>query len=347
MSTTLTLPAVQTDDATATEMRLKLLVFHLGADGVLINAVLVPKDKAGTFASAVSSAVNPNNTVRSGSTLVSTSESFAVQAGSDKADFLFVVDDSGSMSDEQDALSQAAQDFVAVINNSGFDYSIGVITTGYDSVLTQHDTDFPKLLTPAEGSDGLTELENRLVAGTGGSSTETGIYNAETTLSAGGDAADEGMPRQNSSLSVILLSDEESQYERRSTDGVAFDVANNVFVTEGYTFHSIVEPYDAEDSQYDDLSNETSGLVADIENLLSFEQFMTDIADAAGAISSQFGLSQEPITTSIVVTNNGATVPRSLSNGWSINEGSTRIVFHGTELPAAGDEIVVSYRYAG
>jgi hypothetical protein len=346
LSTVLSLPAVQGDDATSTEMSLKLLVLHLGTDGVLINAVMVPKDQASTFASAVSTAVNPTNTVRSGATLVETSDNFAVQAGSDKADFLFVVDDSGSMSDEQNALSQAAQDFVAVINNSGFDYSIGVITTGYDSDLVQDDVNFPKLLTPADGADGLTELENRLVAGTGGSATETGIFNAEQTLTSGGDAANEGMPRANSSLSVVLLSDEDSQYERRSPDGVSFDVTSNLFVTNGYTFHSIVDPFEAPYSQYDDLSNETGGLVADIENLSSFEQFMTDIADAAGAISSQFELSQEPVTTSIVVTNNGTTVPRSLSNGWSINEGAKRIVFHGTELPAEGDEILVTYRYA-
>lgn len=346
LSTTLSLPAVQGDDTTATEMNLKLLVFHLGTDGVLINAVLVPKNQANKFASAVSSAVNPTNTIVSGATLVEASDSFTVQAGSDKADFLFVVDNSGSMSDEQNALSQAAQDFIAVINNSGFDYSIGVITTSYDSDLLQNDTNFPKLLTPADGADGLTEFESRLVAGTGGSATETGIFNAEETLSAGGDAASEGMPRANSSLSVILLSDEDSQYERRSLDGVSFDVTNNLFVSNGYTFHSIVEPGDADDSQYDDLSNETGGLVADIENLNSFEQFMTDIADAAGAISSQFELSHEPITTSIVVTNNGNSVPRSLSNGWSIDEGSTRVVFHGTELPVAADEIQVTYRYA-
>ena len=346
LSTVLALPAVQGDDATSTEMTLKLLVLHLGTDGVLINGVMVPKDKANTFASAVSTAVNPTNTVRSGAKLIETSDSFTVKAGSDKADFLFVVDDSGSMSDEQNSLSQAAQDFVAVINNSGFDYSIGVITTGSSSDLVQDDVNFPKLLTPADGADGLTELENRLVAGTGGSATETGIFNSEQTLSSGGDAANEGMPRANSSLSVILLSDEDSQYESRSPGGVAFDVTNNLFVTNGYTFHSIVDPTEAPNSQYHDLSNETGGLVADIENLSSFEQFMTDIADAAGAISSQFELSQEPITTSIVVTNNGTSVPRSLSNGWSINEGAKRIVFHGTELPAAGDAILVTYRYA-
>lgn len=117
------------------------------------------------FASAVSSAVNPTNTINAGATLIEASNNFTVQAGSDKANFLFVVDNSGSMSDEQNALSQAAQDFIAMINNSGFDYSIGVIATSYDSDLIQNDVNFPKLLTQADGADGLTEFEDRLVAG--------------------------------------------------------------------------------------------------------------------------------------------------------------------------------------
>ncbi len=90
-------------------------------------------------------------------TNVGTAESSRAQAADEfvgsgsggLADFLFVVDNSGSMGNEQAALSQAAADFISVITSSGLDFRIGTITTdrqtlrgvGYTADTTQFEQD--------------------------------------------------------------------------------------------------------------------------------------------------------------------------------------------------------------
>lgn len=50
----------------------------------------------------------------------------------DKMDILFVIDNSGSMSDEQMNLAQNFPLFVDVLDDSGLDYRVGITTTGMD-----------------------------------------------------------------------------------------------------------------------------------------------------------------------------------------------------------------------
>ncbi|POB68642.1 cell surface protein, partial [Vibrio vulnificus] len=115
--------------------------------------------------------------------------------------------------------------------------------------------------------------------GTNGSGYERGIYFAEMALApTTGTVAVAGYPRAGASLSVIIMSDEESQYPTRD-----FDVNNNLFVDNGYRVYSIVDPNDARVSQYDDLSQTSLGLVLNINEKTEYKQFMTDIANNAGA----------------------------------------------------------------
>lgn len=50
----------------------------------------------------------------------------------DKMDLLFVIDNSGSMGQEQDNLGLNFPGFIAVLDNSGLDYRVAVTTTGVD-----------------------------------------------------------------------------------------------------------------------------------------------------------------------------------------------------------------------
>jgi hypothetical protein len=56
-------------------------------------------------------------------------ETFAPSSA--KVDFLFVVDDSGSMADSQDALAQAASDMEDSLDNSSLDWRVAMVTTSY------------------------------------------------------------------------------------------------------------------------------------------------------------------------------------------------------------------------
>src|SRR3954454_1323814 len=71
-----------------------------------------------------------------GSALAQFGDANAVQCetfnpGNAKVDFLFVVDDSGSMGSSQTALGQAATAMANKLNNSSLDWRVGMVTTEY------------------------------------------------------------------------------------------------------------------------------------------------------------------------------------------------------------------------
>ena len=66
-----------------------------------------------------------------GGTPVSQTDNF-IQAPAGKTDILFVIDNSGSMKEEQAALAQSFQDLIADLNQIGGDYQIAVTSTTVD-----------------------------------------------------------------------------------------------------------------------------------------------------------------------------------------------------------------------
>jgi len=299
--------------------------------------------------------------------LVSSTENFAGKAGTtNQADFLFVVDDSGSMGDQQVALSTAADDFEAAINLAGMNFNIAIITTsdGADgSPCTDNCYDRSVQNVGIIDNDITifkTEIDN---IDTNGSGIETGIYNAEQSLrqTANGDSfngllntAPLSFPRANTQLSTIILSDEISQYESRA--GVGFNTASNLFTRDGILVNAIVdtglcgaasfyEPGTDTNGQYDDLAIATGGLVGNICNggaTPNFSAVMQNIVfQAAGAykLGKRFAKPN-----SIVITVNGVTSLPSIRQGYMYIEGTNSIAFFGT-LPAEGSDIEVYYEY--
>lgn len=252
-----------------------------------------------------------------------------------KADFLFVVDNSGSMGGEQTAVSHAGDAFYSKISASGTDFRVGVITTDSD-VLRGSFTAIP------------TTFKADLIVGTSGSSTETGIYFAERALfaTAFGDSFDGtvtqvGYPRTDSTLSIIILSDEASQYDSRAGHG--FSIANNLFVSRGYRVYSIVDPYDADASQYDDLAVATGGMIANINDVSTFEHIMNQIAVDASGSSSSYVLTATPLSSTIVVSNNGVEVRKGTTDGWQYVASSNSVVFYGSSRPTSGTTVKIYY----
>jgi hypothetical protein len=74
--------------------------------------------------------------------------------GCQAIDVLFVIDNSGSMDQEQDNLVANFPQFVAVLEESGLDYRIGVTTTGRDYEWTQTTPIGPTLPMSQDGDNG-------------------------------------------------------------------------------------------------------------------------------------------------------------------------------------------------
>lgn len=316
---------------------------------------VVPESKYEHYETMCTSLTNGARVTLSGTDVTIESQKFTAKAGNRKADFLFVVDDSGSMADDQDALSKSASDFTAEMRQSGLSYRSAIITTSTyeDSYRIMIDVGI------IENNEEL--LKEKLVAGAYGSDRETGIYNAEQALlsKANGDYMDGvltllEMPQKDSTMSVIIISDEPSQYSYRA--GKNFDVVNNLFVKRNIRVYSIIKPYGSNGSfdpnnysQYDDLSSATGGTIADIRSTnslgdLDYNIIMKQIAKDAGGAASTFVLDY-PALSVVEVTINGKVIKKDAKNGYTYNLSSYSIVLHGSALPTSDFDIRIYYKH--
>ena len=320
-----------------------------------ITLAIVPNAQALNYQTTISSISNSTNLVQDGISLPNTDEEYdSNQTVARNADFLFVIDDSSSMRDYQNAVSQASNDFANAIENAGISYRIAIITTGdYINDKTGISDAYASKVLNSEGiiENNVTLFKQKVMVGINGSTIETGIYNAETALrsKALGDSFDGiltsmGMPKNSETpLSIIILSDEKSQYSSRAYKN--FDVNNNLFIDRGYVVYSIIKPSLDSISQYDDLAKNTNGLTADITSTSNYNTIMNTIAEKSVAKLGYKLKYNNIIESTIYVTKNGVEVPHSNTNGWRYNETYNSILFSGTSIPSKSDIVKVTYSY--
>jgi hypothetical protein len=168
-------------------------------------------------------------------------------ARSTRSDILWVLDNSGSMSEEQDNLATNLNAFYDRLVEFDSDFHIGVITTDADSQSTDG------VLLNVAGYNYLTpevpyadELFRMMVrVGTGGSGDEKGI---QTTFSALAQPtpflqdANQGFLRDDAALHVIVVSDEEDSSTLTTTELATFMLAMKPNPDTVVTFNSIVGP---------------------------------------------------------------------------------------------------------
>jgi len=194
----------------------------------------------------------------------------------------------------------------------------------------------------------LDEFKNTVVMGTGGSGLETGIYYSEASLQSmtmgdmvDGTVTQAGFPRQGASLSVVIMSDEPSQYADRSVD--AFDPLNNLFVSRGYRVYSIINFADHDSSQYDDLAFETGGLISSISDMSVFPDIMSTIATDAGSTASPYVLTLPAVPSTLRVYIDNVEVQNGV-DGWQYFDSAQTIIFRGSSIPSEGANIEVVYQ---
>ena len=332
------------------------IVFHFSTASTgtaYLTFSIVPNHLSLQYQTIISSINNTDNIKSNTLVVLNKQEFFEVNATTEQksADFLFVIDDSGSMSSYQSAVSQASEDFTNAIANAGINFRVGIITTG-SNIESQSSYGASRILESVGLiNNDITLFKEKIVVGTNGSSTETGIYNAEQALQsiALGDGSDGvvtalGMPNLKTPLSIIILSDEPSQYGGRG--GSTFDVSNNLFVNRGYTIYSIVNSSVTNYSQYDDLAQKTGGLVADIQNTSNYNTIMNTIAQKSIGNTGYKLKGRGVIESTIYITVDGTQTPHSNQNGWRYVSSSNSIIFYGTSIPKRGQKIVVNYSYS-
>lgn len=262
-------------------------------------------------------------------------DEFVVQ-GESTLDLIFVVDNSGSMNDNQQTLQSNAIIILEHMDNNNMNYQIGVITT-----------DSPYLVGPVitfSDSNRIQELQNQLYVGTFGSATERGMEMLYQFFLQGNDPA--GFIREDANLGVIFVTDE--------------DDASTSPVSQYFNYYSSLKPSQsalklhavsglpgistcAVDSvKLDYLVSLSGGLFADICQF-DWGYDLRNIINITSTPVEKFYLSEQAIPGAITVYVNGVDI----GNSFTYNVSGNYIEISGVIAVTEGDYISVEYGLYG
>jgi hypothetical protein len=311
--------------------------------------------------------------VGQGSPAAQTVDSF-VQPESRDVDVLFVIDNSASMTEEQNLLAAGFSDFIAGAASSQNDYHIGLVTTDATESGALQGT--PRYVTPASVSN----FASNVKVGTFGSGDEQGLETAKLALSppnttvttsscpvfgcsdglscTNGVCAgvNSGFLRADAGLEVIFLSDEEDHSDGTTTSYLNFFWGLKGGAAKGlFHAHALVGPVTGctslngsaeHGARYISLATATNGVFGSICSS-SFSTALKAIAAIAFGPGARFPLSQEPVANSVAVKVNGAGCLSQSASGtnWTYSAADQSVTFNpdGKCLPKPGQSIVISY----
>ena len=275
-----------------------------------------------------------------------------VQSDEPQADILFIVDDSGSMGDEQQTLADSFADFAAYLTAQNVSYQVGVTTTDIDGFTGEAGklVGNPKIITPTTPNAAAKFAANANV-GTDGSGTEQGLEAARLALTPPNvTGANAGFLRQAAKLFLIFVSDEEDQSpDGNGTQAPAYfanayrNIKNNdpnlltVSAIAGDVPNGCATA--AAGERYKAVVDDIGGVWGTICTT-NFGPTLHNIGVEAAQLQATFYLSREPVVASIVVRVNGVVQPASY---WTYNPGSNSITFIPAQIPDPGETVTIEY----
>ena len=270
-----------------------------------------------------------------------------------KADVLFVIDNSCSMSEEQTDLSSNAVKFASPLLVSDIDFQIGVITT--DSATLRG-----PIVTPAT-PDIVGELQSQFLAGTSGSPYEIGMEMAFQATGGGPGpfgafSWDTGVLREDSFLTIVFVTDEPGDDARTVLE--YSDWFQSLYGEDKLSVFSVINPDDPAipdtatgnkdrcaalyAPRYVELSMLNPGGILNVCE--SWGEGLTMIAESSYDPIIEFEMSRTPITPDqIIVTIDGRVSPPS---DWEYDgTAGNKIVFDRAAAPTGEDVVQIEYDY--
>ena len=275
-------------------------------------------------------------------------------------DVVWVVDDSGSMDEDQAAVAAAADSFAAVMTGAGIDFRVGVTSTGCKSACWGGTCTDAGLLGDHGFTSNMDEFKQDVQdppCGEKEYGLNSGIYALQRALDS--TQNENRRFRQDASIVVVFLSDEEDQ---ECEDGNATNVLNSYKpYYEGYEATCFAITGDNPDgcgaattssgegaheagACYTEMAYHTGGSFGSICSP-DLTPTMQEIVRAAAGAASIYELEYRPITASIQVMIEAVAIPRSAENGFEYDAVSNTVVFYGSFRPEDGDDVVISYKY--
>lgn len=267
-----------------------------------------------------------------------------------KADILFVVDDSGSMSDKQTKVGNGFSTFINWLTTKNVDYHISITTTDMDAPTAQgRFRGTPKVIdntTP----DVINTFKTSVNVGTSGSGNEQGLAAAGAALSPALLASDNaGFIRDDAKLFVVYVSDEED-----SSPGTVASYISGAQAVKGgdaskvffgaiagpppYGCFTFAESADA-GTRYKDITSQTTGLFGSICDT-DFGTTLQNLAFQVTAVQGTFVLTNAPDVATIKVFVNGVEAPQ---GHWVYDAGTNSISFVDPWIPAGGVPVTITY----
>ena len=260
-----------------------------------------------------------------------------------KLDIAWIVDNSGSMGDEQTSLANNFSSFITNFITRGIDFQMGITTTDCSNQ-TKCGAAVPNSLqylnsanAAANPSNFISTFRQMVRVGTSGSGIERGLQGAESFL----DKHAQQYFRHDSRLVLVFLSDEEDQSPDSLQHYLNRYLAEKAAQGADYVrAYSIVKTgctnagcrYD----RYAYISNNTGGTISNLDG--NFAATLAEMnADIQNLIDS-FSLSYTPVAGSLEVRVNGV-----VSTQWTLD--GRNLKFNQGHVPAVGTNIQVKYQY--
>ncbi len=295
-----------------------------------------------------------------------------LQQPTNEVDILWVVDNSNSMADEQEAIAEKFESFITHVEEANADFHIGVITTDLDhsdqNGKLQGD---PLFLTPQD--DYVKLFKERIQIGIDGSPQEKGIDAALTALSEPlVSSYNAGFRRAGATLSIIYVSDENDCTDRGGLAGYDNEVSacydhSDLLVDvkelideyrhlqlqdERVVVSAIVGPEIDEGCdgskpgfRYMSMAEAFGGLQGSICEA-DFGAIMSDLSLEVSGVQTSFQLTYAAVEGTIEVAVEDELVPEDENNGWTYDPEYWIVYFHGDGVPPRGSSITITYEVA-
>ncbi len=300
-----------------------------------------------------------------------------------KIDILWVIDNSGSMETSQQNVADNFQAFIEQFQAKGFDFNIAVTTS---EAWKDDFNPVPNLSRFRDGTDqtsftGVTIINQstpdltttfitNILQGTTGSGDERVFQSMRAALN-NQENIDEGFPREDAFLAVIIVSDEDDfshdgseflggQYSNPAIHPISVYTdlldgkTGSTVDKRNYNVNAIgIWDEDCRQALTDtwpgrkigfrmgDLVDATEGVKGSLCD--DFAQSLSDISEGIITLTTQFFLSRVPVESTIKVIVDEQLVPKDNINGWRYDEAKNSIVFSGTAIPNAGAKILVAF----
>lgn len=295
-----------------------------------------------------------------------------VQNPAAAVDVLFSIDNSGSMSNDIQALGASFDTFINSFVSLGLDYHIAVMTA---------DPDCPNFLGPVittQTADPHAEFIRQATSGTcGGEAAFGATMNALSPAQLNGNNA--GFLRTDANLAIVALSDEPEQTESGGglfgcdppvfTNGCmpVGTYVNFLYGLKGgdpskVTFSGIVAPRNTSllgafggcdiafpAPRYHSAISLTGGAFGNLCQL-DLDPFLNHLSLVVAGVNSVFNLSLPPESTApadLLVEVNGVAIQPGQNNGYTYDATNNAVELHGSAVPQAGQVVSISYQAEG